>query len=53
MTNSNNNNIKCSFCGKTQNAVQRIVVGPGVYICDECIKECIFVMNVLRYVIIF
>ena len=40
MTNSNNNNIKCSFCGKTQNAVQRIVVGPGVYICDECIKEC-------------
>ena len=33
-------NIKCSFCGKTQNAVERIIAGPGVYICDECIKVC-------------
>ena len=33
-------NVKCSFCGKTQEAVKRIVVGPGVYICDECIELC-------------
>lgn len=33
-------NIKCSFCGKTQDTVKRIVAGPGVYICDECISLC-------------
>ena len=32
--------VKCSFCGKTQDAVERIVAGPGVYICNECIKVC-------------
>ena len=35
-----NNSVKCSFCGKTQNAVDRLIAGPGVYICDECIKAC-------------
>ncbi len=41
MSNSNKNNgIKCSFCGKTQNAVEKLIAGPGVYICDECIKAC-------------
>ena len=29
-------NIKCSFCGKSQDLVRRIVAGPGVFICDEC-----------------
>ena len=38
--NDQQKNIKCSFCGKTQNAVERIIAGPGVYICDECIKGC-------------
>ena len=33
-------NIKCSFCGKPQAEVERIIAGPGVYICDECIKVC-------------
>ena len=33
-------NIKCSFCGKSQDAVERIIAGPGVFICDECIKVC-------------
>ena len=33
-------NIRCSFCGKSQDAVQRIIAGPGVFICDECIKVC-------------
>ena len=32
--------IRCSFCGKTQEEAQRIIAGPGVYICDECIKVC-------------
>lgn len=38
--NQNEKNIKCSFCGKTQDSVKRIVAGPGVYICDECISLC-------------
>ena len=38
--NDQQKNIKCSFCGKTQNAVERIIAGPGVCICDECIKVC-------------
>ena len=32
--------VKCSFCGKTQEAVKKIVAGPGVYICNECIGLC-------------
>ncbi|MBZ4664964.1 ATP-dependent Clp protease ATP-binding subunit ClpX [Mahella sp.] len=32
--------VKCSFCGKTQDQVRRLVAGPGVYICDECIELC-------------
>ena len=32
--------VKCSFCGKTQDEVYKIVAGPGVCICDECIKVC-------------
>ena len=35
-----NKNIKCSFCGKSQDSVERIIAGPGVYICNECIKVC-------------
>ncbi|MBO5349475.1 MAG: ATP-dependent Clp protease ATP-binding subunit ClpX [Clostridia bacterium] len=37
---SKNNSVKCSFCGKMQNAVERLIAGPGVFICDECIKAC-------------
>ena len=33
-------NVKCSFCGKPQEAVKKIIAGPGVYICDECISVC-------------
>ncbi|MEW6547126.1 MAG: ATP-dependent Clp protease ATP-binding subunit ClpX [Bacillota bacterium] len=32
--------LKCSFCGKLQDQVKRLVAGPGVYICDECIELC-------------
>ncbi|MDD2629951.1 MAG: AAA family ATPase, partial [Limnochordia bacterium] len=32
--------VKCSFCGKQQEQVKKIIAGPGVYICDECIELC-------------
>ena len=32
--------VKCSFCGKSQDSVKKIVAGPGVYICDECVDLC-------------
>ena len=32
--------VKCSFCGKTQDSVRKIVAGPGVYICNECVDLC-------------
>ncbi|PWL49205.1 MAG: ATP-dependent Clp protease ATP-binding subunit ClpX [Clostridiales bacterium] len=35
-----NKPVRCSFCGKTQDQVRRIIAGPGVYICDECIELC-------------
>ena len=38
--NDQSKNIKCSFCGKTQDVAERIIAGPGVYICDECVKIC-------------
>lgn len=38
--NNNTKNIKCSFCGKPQEVVKKIIAGPGVYICDECIGVC-------------
>ena len=36
----NSKTVKCSFCGKTHDQVRRIVAGPGVYICDECVLLC-------------
>nr|WP_216655608.1 ATP-dependent Clp protease ATP-binding subunit ClpX [Lentilactobacillus kribbianus] len=38
--NETNGPITCSFCGKTQDQVKKIVAGPGVYICNECIDLC-------------
>jgi hypothetical protein len=32
--------LVCSFCGKSQREVERLVAGPGVYICDECVERC-------------
>ncbi len=40
MPNKNDMEICCSFCGKTQDEVTRLVEGPGVYICDNCIQFC-------------
>jgi len=38
--NDEKGHLKCSFCGKTQDQVRKLVAGPGVYICDECIELC-------------
>jgi ATP-dependent Clp protease ATP-binding subunit ClpX len=32
--------LQCSFCGKSQRQVRKLIAGPGVYICDECIELC-------------
>lgn len=37
--------IRCSFCGKKESEVETLVSGPGVYICDECIKQCELVLE--------
>ncbi|MBT2569201.1 ATP-dependent protease ATP-binding subunit ClpX [Planococcus sp. ISL-110] len=38
--NDEKEHLKCSFCGKPQEQVRKLVAGPGVYICDECIELC-------------
>ena len=38
-------NLYCSFCGKPQNSVKKLVAGPGVYICDECIGLCTSILE--------
>ena len=40
MTSTAGDLLKCSFCGKAQNQVVKLIAGPGVYICDECIDLC-------------
>ncbi|MBE6749076.1 MAG: ATP-dependent Clp protease ATP-binding subunit ClpX [Ruminococcaceae bacterium] len=37
--------MRCSFCGKSQDAVQRLIAGPGVYICDECVDLCLQIIE--------
>src|SRR5277367_6621865 len=39
-TNEGNEQLLCSFCGKSQRQVKKLIAGPGVYICDECIDLC-------------
>ncbi len=41
MAGKNSDNIRCSFCNKTQDQVRKLIAGPaGVYICDECVEIC-------------
>jgi len=37
--------LKCSFCGKSQKQVKKLIAGPGVYICDECIDLCVEIIE--------
>lgn len=45
MTNKEDIKVCCSFCGKTSDEVNRLIAGPNVYICDECIKLCNDIIN--------
>ena len=40
MSNNKQKSVRCSFCGKSQDEVDRIIAGPGVYICNECVRVC-------------
>ena len=40
MPKQSDNRLKCSFCGKSQDSVKKLIAGPGVYICDECVDLC-------------
>ncbi len=40
MPKQSDNRLKCSFCGKSQKQVKKLIAGPGVYICDECVDLC-------------
>lgn len=40
MSKSDDNRLKCSFCGKSQDQVKKLIAGPEVYICDECVDLC-------------
>ena len=44
-SNNNTKQLKCSFCGKPQESVKRLVAGPGVYICNECVALCQSVLD--------
>ena len=42
MTTNNKNILYCSFCGKSQHEVRKLIAGPTVFICDECVELCIY-----------
>ena len=42
---SRNATLQCSFCGKTQDEVRKLVAGPNVYICDECVELCVDILS--------
>ena len=37
--------VRCSFCGKTQSMVERLIAGNGSFICDECIRLCMSIID--------
>ena len=45
----NINELRCSFCGKAESEVKMLLSGPGVFICDECVKICTEVLQDERY----
>ena len=45
MAKNDDRSVSCSFCGKTQEKVSRIIAGPGAYICNECVELC---LNILK-----
>ena len=45
MANKNKDGVRCSFCGKGEGQVRRIIAGPGVFICSDCIDLCCDILN--------
>ncbi len=45
MSTPTNSSLRCSFCGKGQKEVKKLIAGPGVYICDECIDLCMDIID--------
>ena len=43
--NDSKNTLYCSFCGKSQHEVRKLIAGPTVFICDECVELC---MDIIR-----
>lgn len=43
--NDRNDEPRCSFCGRPQSEVQKLIAGPGVYICDECVAVAQHIME--------
>ena len=37
--------VRCSFCQKTQDQVEKLIAGPGVYICNECVEQCLNIIE--------
>ena len=42
---SNKNILYCSFCGKSQHEVKKLIAGPTVFICDECVELCMDIIK--------
>ena len=40
MAKNNEPPVRCSFCGKRENQASRLIAGPGVYICSDCVAAC-------------
>ena len=47
-TSDSKNTLYCSFCGKSQHEVRKLIAGPTVFICDECVELCMEIIPVAR-----
>ena len=45
MAKNDDKQVRCSFCGKREGQVKRLIAGPGVFICDECIDLCCDILH--------
>ena len=45
MSDDSKKSLRCSFCGKHENQVHRMIQGPGVRICDECVQLCMSILS--------
>ena len=45
MNDESKKTLRCSFCGKHENQVHRMIQGPGVRICDECVRLCMSILS--------